>query len=70
MWCGFFNDNHRGIGAKVPAEDKDGAIEVQNVFRKWLDESIISANSKLLLDALLLMPFSNATPNYRDTQNR
>jgi hypothetical protein len=50
-------------------EDKDQGIVQLDVFRKWFNDKVMSETSTLLSDAVMVMPFANATPNYRDEPN-
>jgi hypothetical protein len=53
----------------VSVDDKDQAIVQLDVFRKWFKDYVMSETSTALSDAVMVMPFGNATPHYRDEPN-
>jgi hypothetical protein len=69
MWWLYTKFRRRGIGKTVSVEDKDQGIVQLGVFWKWFKDNVISETSTLLSDAVMIMPFGNATPHYRDEPN-
>jgi hypothetical protein len=69
MWYFYTKSRRRAIGKTVLVEDNDQGIVQWDVFRKWLNDNVMSETSTLLSDAVMVMPFENAIPNYRDELN-
>jgi hypothetical protein len=69
MWYLYTKFRCRDIGKTVSVDDKDQSIAQLDVFRKWFNENVMSETSTLLSDAVMVMPFGNATPHYRDEPN-
>ncbi|KAI0113931.1 putative amidase [Nemania sp. FL0031] len=58
-----------GIGESVTEQDYQTYTNELEVFRKWFNENVISANSETLSDAIMIMPYGSANPKYRDAPN-
>ncbi|KAI1500562.1 putative amidase [Biscogniauxia marginata] len=57
------------VGKNVTDEEYKSYIEELRVFRDWATQHILSASTVSLSDAIIIMPYGNADPKYRDDPN-
>lgn len=50
-------------------ERAQGVAEMK-IFRTWFEKHIMGQDSNTVTDAIMIMPFSTATPKYRDDTNK
>ncbi|KAH7305028.1 amidase signature domain-containing protein [Stachybotrys elegans] len=57
------------IGKGVTREEYDGHLKELEVFRNWFTENFIKPTSETLSDSVLVMPYGEPHPEYRDDPN-
>ncbi|KAI8628594.1 putative amidase [Xylariaceae sp. FL1651] len=55
-----------GVGKGVTSHEYDRYLGDLEVFRNWVNENIMGPDSKTLSNAVLIMPYGEAHPEYRD----
>jgi hypothetical protein len=53
-----------GVGKAVTEMQRDNAIEELEIFRRWFSGNVMPLDS--VAEVVLVMPFGDATPQYRD----
>lgn len=59
----------RNIGRSVSDSDYKKFKEEQTVFRDWFHENILVEHPESLSNAVMLLPYGPADPQYRDLAN-
>ncbi|KAK4141694.1 uncharacterized protein C8A04DRAFT_30681 [Dichotomopilus funicola] len=55
-----------GIGKEVTPEEYETYLEELAVFRDWVSDLVLGPDSDTLSNAILIMPYGEAGPEYRD----
>jgi Asp-tRNA(Asn)/Glu-tRNA(Gln) amidotransferase A subunit family amidase len=55
-----------GVGKEVTPEEYETYLEELAVFRDWFSDFVMGPNSDTLSSAILIMPYGEADPEYRD----
>jgi hypothetical protein len=56
----------RGVGKAVTPEEYETYLEELAVFRDWFSDFVMGPDSDTLSSAILIMPYGEADPEYRD----
>jgi hypothetical protein len=65
-YVGPYMQSRWKIGADVTKEQRDDGMEKMEVFRRWFAENVMDTARESMEEAVLIMPFGSATPQYRD----
>ncbi|KAF5530149.1 amidase signature domain-containing protein [Fusarium mexicanum] len=57
------------VGKAVTSQEYDQYLNQLEVFRKWFSENLMGPDSRTLSDAILIMPYGEPHPEYRDEAN-
>ncbi|KAI1740718.1 putative amidase [Xylaria scruposa] len=58
-----------GVGKEVTSEEYEAYLKQLEVFRDWFSEHLMGPNSESLSTAILVMPYGEPNPEYRDDPN-
>ena len=65
--CGFVTDRQiRGVGKDVTREEYETYLKELKVFRDWFSEFVMGPDAETLSNAILIMPYGEPGPEYRD----
>jgi hypothetical protein len=56
----------RGVGKDVSPQEYETYLEELQVFRDWFSEHVMGPDSETLSNAILIMPYGEPDPEYRD----
>jgi hypothetical protein len=56
----------RGVGKDVTPQEYETYLEELQVFRDWFSEHVMGPDSETLSNAILIMPYGEPDPEYRD----
>ncbi|KAG5755894.1 hypothetical protein H9Q70_001490 [Fusarium xylarioides] len=57
------------VGKDVTSQERETYMKQLEVFRNWFTENIMGPDSKTLSNAILIMPYGESHPEYRDEAN-
>ena len=65
----LISHSDRDIGKETSGQEAAKGWEEQRVFREWFNETIMSSDANRLSNAVMIVPYGSALPNYRDEPN-
>ncbi|KAF5614520.1 D-mandelate dehydrogenase [Fusarium sp. NRRL 25303] len=60
----------KDVGKDVTSQKYEEYMKQLELFRNWFTENIMGSDSKTLSDAILIMPYGEPRPEYRDEANQ
>lgn len=60
------NGFRRGVGKDVTNEEYETYLKQLEVFRNWFSDRLMGPDSESLSNAVLVMPYGEPDPEYRD----
>jgi hypothetical protein len=61
--------DHRNIGAEVSVDEHDLYLGRIATFRTWFDREIMASGNHSNPDAIVILPYGDAEPRYRDARS-